>query len=318
VPTGFSYLWLNNFSIFRRFTVKPECIEVTISEDGNICAFAAGYMLYGDSNNRKLNFSMKLPHYGLGVGRGMLSNSLLKINDKQVFFSEYFRNEERTRVHVYSSNDFGKTWEIAYEFKPGVIRHIHALHKDPHTGNTWICTGDNDYECMIGQSDNNYHTIEFIGVGSQVWRTCHLVFTEDSIYWGTDTGSEDISGIYRLDKKDRRLTKLLKVDGAVFFGTRLEKGTILLSTDREGFPNEKDDRIRLYVITGNEQITELEFGTWKHKKTGFRFNFAKLRFQRNQGSDFLAISVLNQKEVPDGDLILISEDELNRIAPNNE
>jgi len=313
VSPGLSVFWLNNFTIFRRLTQKPECIEIAVSGVGNICAFLAGYMLYGDTNNKKFKKTLKLSHYGIGVGRGILSNGLLKVNDNLLFFGEYFRNEERTQVNVYSSKNFGQTWDIAFEFQPGRIRHIHALQEDPFTGKIWICTGDNDDESMIGWSDDNCKTIDFIGQGSQVWRSCHLVFSKESVYWGTDTGSENLAGIYRWDKQNMKLIKLLKVDGAVFFGTRLAKGTIVMSTDREGFPNEKDDRTRLYVITEDDQITTIDCGTWNHKKQGFRFSFATLRFQRSQGSNSLIINFLNQKDVPDGDLIIISEEELNRI-----
>jgi hypothetical protein len=35
-----------------------------------------------------------------------------------------------------------------------------------------------------------------------------------------------------------------------------------------------------------------------------------LRFQRDQGGSSLAITCLNQKEFPDGELLIISEDNL--------
>ena len=98
---------------------------------------------------------------------------------------------------------------------------------------------------MIGWSDDNYINITPIGYGSQIWRTCQLVFTEEAIYWGTDTGSVDLAGIYRWDKKSMELEQVCKTEGAIFFSVRLNNGTIVMSTDREGFPNEKDDKTRL-------------------------------------------------------------------------
>ena len=87
-----------------------------------------------------------------------------------------------------------------------------------------------------------------------------------------------------------------------------------MGTDREGFPNEQDDKTRLLVIQTQYKIKPIEGGTWNNKKHGLRFSFAKLRFQRNQGNDTLAISILNQKEIPDASLILVSEDEIIRKA----
>jgi hypothetical protein len=117
-----------------------------------------------------------------------------------------------------------------------------------------------------------------------------------------------LAGIYRWDRSTKNLTMLQRTNGAVFFGTRLANGTIVMSTDREGFPNEKDDRTRLFFLDMYDRITIITCGTWKYKKSGFRFNFAKLRFQRSQDNDSLAISVLNQREFSDGELLLFNED----------
>lgn len=75
--------------------------------------------------------------------------------------------------------------------------------------------------------------------------------------------------------------------------------------------NEKDDMTKLYILSDKHEVSVIDCGTWNHKKPGFWFKFAKLRFQRNQGSPYLAISVLNQKEFRDGDLVLIHEESIN-------
>jgi hypothetical protein len=211
-------------------------------------------------------------------------------------------------VKIYKYNKINLDWNIAYEFLPGQIRHIHSLQKDPYTGKLWICTGDKDNEAMIGWSNNNFGSINPIGKGSQIWRACQLVFTEEAVLWGTDTGSVELAGVYRWDQTTMELTRLIETNGAVFFGTRLAGETIVMSTDREGFPNEQDNRTRLFILSKEGKIITKQFGTWKYNKSGLRFNFAKLRLQRNQGNDTLVISVLNQKEFPDGDLIIIKEE----------
>jgi hypothetical protein len=313
VPIAFTVFWLLNFSIIRRWSQKFECMEITVSADGDICAFAAGFMFAGDIKSNKFIRTMKLPQFGIGIGRGMISTGLLNVNDKYLFWGEYFRNERRTAVKIYKSKDFGKKWCEAYTFPDGIIRHIHTLQRDPFTGKLWICTGDFDDESMIGWSDDEFMNIQFIGNGAQRWRSCQLVFTENAVYWGADTGSEEHGGIYRWDKTTMKLEKLIKVDGAIFFGTRLEKGTMVMSTDREGFPNEKDDMARLYVISNNHLIREVECGEWCYKQPGIRFGFAKTRFQRNQGGGSLVLNFLNQKGIDGGSLIMISEQELINI-----
>ncbi len=310
VPTGFSILFLNNFTLIRRYTHRPECMEIIVSEKNEICALSAGYMWYRSSEGKKFQKTLKLSNYGIGIGRGLMSTGISNINDSIIFLGEYFDNPQRTMVKIYRSNNFGMTWKTSYKFQPGKIRHIHALQQDPYTGRLWICTGDFDQESMIGWSTDYYNSIYPIGHGSQIWRACQLIFTDSAVYWGTDNNTERHAGIFRWDKKSFELNKLQKTDGAMFFGTRLAQGTIVMSIDREGFQNEKDDKTKLFIITNEDKIKIIDFYTWKYKKLGLRFSFAKLRLQRNQGSNSLAITCLNQKEITDGDLIIITEDTL--------
>jgi len=310
IPSGFSFFWLNNFKIIRVLTVNPECAEISVNRDGSICAFSAGFIWYRDSDGKRFRKTFRLSHYGIGRGRGIF-NGLLKVNNNLLFFGEYFRNKEKTQVRIYKSSNFGQTWEIAHEFKPGTIYHIHALQKDPYTGRLWICTGDDADESMIGWSDDDFQHIYPIGHGSLIWVACKLVFTEEDVYWGTDADSSDVSGIYKWNKSDVKLTRIIEADGAFFYGTMLKRGTIVMSTDRESLSIEKDDKTRLYIIDKNNNVKIITCGTWNNKKAGFQFRFAKLRFQRYQGNDSLWITCLNQKEIPDGDMIMVSEESLN-------
>jgi hypothetical protein len=196
IPTGNSVFWLNNFSLFRRLTLRPECAEITIAQNGSICSFSCGKMWIGKKSEGRLKRTLSLKHFGRKIGRGIMSTGLLKINNNSFYFGEYFSNPERTNVDIYKYCPSNNSWEAAYEFQAGQIRHVHALQRDPYSGRLWICTGDEDNEAMIGWSDNYYKTIEPIGRGSQIWRACQLVFTEEAVYWGTDTGSIDLAGIY--------------------------------------------------------------------------------------------------------------------------
>lgn len=310
VPSGFSIFWFNNFRIFRIFTLRSEIVEMTINEDRQITAFASGLIWFSAGVGQKFEKMMELSHFGPHIGRGIMSTGILQANKKELYLGEYFSNKERTNVKVFKLNSEHRTWEISYEFKPGQIRHIHALQRDPYTNRLWICVGDEDNESMIGWSDDNYRSITPIGHGSQIWRTCQLVFTDEAIFWGTDTGSKDLAGIYRWDRKTMGLKKVHDTKGAIFFSSRLNNGTIVMSTDREGFPNEEDDKTRLFLINKKNKVNSFHCGTWDYKKHGFRFNFAKLRLQRSNGDKSLVISVLNQKEFPESELLIYPEENL--------
>lgn len=310
VPTGPSYFWLNNFTLFRRFTNKPECLEATISGRGAICALSAGYLWHRASEDHKFRKTMKLLHYGLGVGRGVLTYGFKSLGEKEIYWGEYFRNAARGPVKIYKSMDEGQSWEMIREFEAGFTRHIHFIQQDPFTGKLWICMGDYDHESRIGWSDDNFQSIHYIGSGSQMWRSAHAVFTADAVYWGTDSGFDDSAGIYRWDKSSKEYSRVYASEGAILFGTRLENGSLVFSTDREGFPIEKDHLTRLLVLGKSGEVREIEAGTWKHWKKGYRYSFAMLRFLRNQGCSSLALTVINQKEFPAGELLLFDEEVL--------
>jgi hypothetical protein len=313
VPTDFTIFWLRNFTLLRRLTMRPECIEMVITGTGDICALSAGKLWHLPAGERKFHETLHLSHYGFG-DQGVRNDGIMSINDSTIYFGEYFQNPSRTEVCIIETTDGGKTWHWIYKFKPGQIRHIHALQHDSYTGKNWICVGDEDEESMVAWSDDNFRTFSPIGQGSQLWRVCQLVFTEEDILWGTDNSQADLAGIYKYSRETKELSELIKVDGAVFFGTRLSKGTIVFSTDREGFRTEQDDKTRIFIITPDNQIKSIKAGTWKSKKPGFRFKFAMLRFQRDQGAPSLAITCLNQKEFPDGDLLIILEDTLINVT----
>jgi hypothetical protein len=310
VPTGLSYFWLNNFTLFRKFTNKPECLEATVTGQGTICALSAGYLWLRSLEGGAFQRSMKLPNYGLGVGRGILTYGFKSLGDHEIYWGEYFRNTARGPVKIYKSGDQGKSWEVVMEFEAGFTRHVHSIQQDPYTDRLWVCMGDLDHESRIGWTDDGFKTIHYIGSGSQMWRSAHVVFTEDAVYWGTDSGLDDSAGIYRWDRSSEEYHRVHQSPGAVLFGTRLEHGSLVFSTDREGFPIEQDHLTRIYVLGKGGEVSEMEAGTWKHWKKGFRYSFAMLRFLRNQGSSSLAVTVINQKEFPAGELLMFDEEVL--------
>lgn len=313
VPTGFSVFWLRNFTVVRRLTLRPECMELTLAGDGSIIALSAGRVWYLKSGSGKWISTGKLRHYGYG-DQGFRSAGLMNFNNNEVYFGEYFRNKHEGDVLVYKFNNDNLNWETAYRFPGDSIRHIHSVQYDRQDNKIWVCTGDLDRQSLIGWSDDKLKTLNILGSGSQLWRTCHLVLTEESIYWGTDTSDPEVSGIYRMDRATKELKMLRPVDGAIFYATRLKGGTIIFSTDREAMSNEISNMTSLFVVGSNDRVSEIKFGTWGIKIPGFWFKYAILRLQRDQDSEDLAVTVLNQREFSDGELLIISESELRKLT----
>jgi hypothetical protein len=312
VPTGFSILWLNNFTPIRKYSLRSECIEIVITEKEEIHALSAGKMWYAQKPGSAFKKTLQLPHYGYQVGRGFMSTGITK-NANRVFFGEYFRNLERASVKIFRTKPGSGQWEVAYEFKPDETRHIHTLQADPFSNKLWVGTGDNNSDAFIGWSDRDFDTLQRIGYGSQRWRACQFVFTEAAVYWGTDTDDASEAGIYRWDKNSNNLEKIVEIDGAIYFGTLLTNGIIVMSADREGFINEIDDKTSLYFINEKGNLHKLSCGTWEHRKPGIRFSYAKLRLQRGQNNDFLAVSCLNQIEMPESELLIYSATDIHHF-----
>jgi hypothetical protein len=313
VPTGFNIFWLRNFSLLRKITIRPECMEVTVTGNGDLFAVSGGSLWISVSNRKQFRRIFTLSHYGFG-DQGVRSAGILNYNDSIIYLGEYYTNKNRDAIRVFEYSIVSDTVKIAYEFEPGQIRHVHAIQKDYFTGRIWICTGDLDSESAIAWTDNGFNTVNYLFAGSQTFRVCQLVFTDNNLYWGTDTGIEQEAGIFRALKSGDNMGKLNTPDGAVFYATRLNNGIIVFSTDREGLENEKDDKTRLFIINGDNKVTEIEGGTWKHKNPGLWFKYSFLRLQRDQGATSLAVTFLNQKEFNESELIIFSEESLQSVA----
>jgi hypothetical protein len=320
VPSGFNFYWLRNFTFFRKLTLRPECIEFTVSDNGDISAFSSGRLWYLENGKSSFKEAIKMKNFGKG-DQGLRNTGLLKSSSGKLFFGEYFRNKLRLPVKIFDSNNNGKTWEERYVFHSGEIRHLHAIQEDTYTKKLFFLSGDWDTESKIGFSDNEFKTVSILGEGSQTYRVCQLVFHRNSIYWGTDTSEKATSGIFKYDKKLKTIRKIGNVHGAVFFATRLDNGLIVMTTNRENNKLETDDYTRFYIINPEtDQIKELIGGTWASKKPGFWFKYAQLRIQRYQGASFLAVSVMNQKEFSESEFFLIDSKEIykwfNNIVQN--
>jgi hypothetical protein len=168
-----------------------------------------------------------------------------------IFFGEYTLNMDRKNSSsLFRSKDFGKTFECIKTFKPEEIRHIHFIEWDIFDNCLWLGTGDRDSESKLYRSYDNGDTFELIGEGNQLWRAVGVSFTEDSIYWGTDAGSDSGTHpnyIIKMDRQTKRLEKILEVNGPCHGNAILSDGTIYISTGIEGGENEKDSFAHLWM-----------------------------------------------------------------------
>ncbi len=120
-----------------------------------------------------------------------------------VYLGEYNTDDQAAphiSIKIYKGTENGEHWHAVYAFPPrdstgynGGVRHVHAVQRDPYTGDIWIATGDGDAQSRI-----YYHThrlepdsdgvvrLNLVGTGSQETRTVSFAFTEHYIYWFMD------------------------------------------------------------------------------------------------------------------------------------
>ena len=177
------------------------------------------------------------------VLRGTRPLHIASTPDDHVFWGEYFDNPARDEVHIYASTDRGCTWEVAYTFPRGAVRHVHNVVYDEWAHCLWVLTGDSGSECRILRVSCDFRNVDVILSGHQQARAVALVPTPDGLYFSSDTPLES-NHVYRLDRGGT-LTELAKLSSSSIYGCRAGGG-IFFSTMVEPSRANRDRNVRLY------------------------------------------------------------------------
>ncbi len=108
----------------------------------------------------------------------------------EIYAGEYFYNLKRKAVSIFRSTDGGRTWDEAYRFAPGAIRHVHGIVYDERTGMLVTLTGDTDAESMVLLTPDGYRTMRVLSGGSQRSRAVAILKAEGGYFLPTDTPFE--------------------------------------------------------------------------------------------------------------------------------
>jgi hypothetical protein len=157
--------------------------------------------------------------------------------DGNVFFGEYFDNAKRDEVHIYSSQDRGDTWRVAYTFPKGSIRHVHNIAHDPWSNCLWILTGDYGKECRIMRASCDLKTVDPVLAGNQQARAVAAVAAPEGLYFASDTPLE-ANHLYRMDRNgvvsvladlDSSSIEGCRVGDRIVFATMVEPSKVNLA-----------------------------------------------------------------------------------------
>lgn len=159
------------------------------------------------------------------ITRGSRPLNLAVDGAGRLVWGEYGQNPGRREMHVYVSEDGGRTFSVAFTFPAGSIRHVHGLTYDPYLERFWVFTGDYDAEPGIGIFTPGLDDLTWIARGVQSCRAVQAIVRRDDLLFCTDTELET-NAIVRLDKQTGRITRLRDVEGTSFFAEKC--GAVML------------------------------------------------------------------------------------------
>jgi hypothetical protein len=223
----FKYSLLSNFVLLKRLFRAEITNLYSLSDGSQLCIAKKGiFRKSKDKNIFEKCFK---------IDRGSRPLNLCIDENENLFFGEYFQNENRENVNIYSSSDKGISWRKIFTFPSGIIRHIHAIQYDPFTNLIWVITGDDEGECIIGYTSDKFKTFNTKFRGNQEFRTCRLFFYKDFIAFATDSPfienqikifSRDNSKILNLNKIQGSVIKGGQCKNISFFSTAVEKSSV--------------------------------------------------------------------------------------------
>lgn len=168
-------------------------------------------------------------------------------NSGALYFGEYFMNPDRGLVRIFRVCPKGESLEVAYVFPAGKIRHVHGVYRDPfHQGRLWVSVGDNDGECFLYWTDDEFASLSRMGDGSQLWRAVGLVFTASKVIWGTDSPHQT-NHFVSWDRNTGKLEVGQQVDGTVWYAGTTSDGMFFAGTSVEKGPGVTTDQARVYL-----------------------------------------------------------------------
>ena len=154
------------------------------------------------------------------------------IHNGIIYFGQYDQNKTRKASKIYKIDNKNNI-SIAHTFLPGVIRHVHSITSDLDIENRiWITTGDNDGECLLLYTDDNFKNISNIGDKSQDFRIVNLGFSKEYLFYGTDNLIKE-NYIYRQNRSDGKRKKVLSIKQTAWFLKQDIKGNAILGTTVE-------------------------------------------------------------------------------------
>jgi hypothetical protein len=185
----FGAAWAGYLRTLRDVFRYQELVELMALDENTLLAFAGGDAYRVDLVRGEATRVHTLRYYGPGRGRGLMPHGLTRDADGVIYYGEYPTGTLSSveTVRLWRSLDEALSWEVAHDFAPGEVRHIHAAQWDPYGNALWVATGDRNPECRIGYSRDRGTTFTWVGQGDQRFRAISFLFTPKAVSWAMDS-----------------------------------------------------------------------------------------------------------------------------------
>jgi len=174
------------------------------------------------------------------------------------YVADYFANTDRKEpVRIHRSRDLSR-FEVAWEFPPGDIRHVHAVIPDPEDDRRiWVLTGDTDPESRILFTDDDFATLRTFLSDGQRTRATDLVIREGRLIWGMDS-PETTSSIVSADKNGGGgISTWQELPGPAYYMTRNRAGGVYIGTTAEPGAGVQDRSGHLFGLLPDQTWSEV-------------------------------------------------------------
>jgi len=245
-PLNFIISMLSKSRVFQRF-LRSMYYNVIRLDSGEI--FVTFQKKVGLFRNGKF-FSVK----GLDKDARFLRGSCAVDEKGGIYFGEYNSNPKRGVVNIYYLPQNSTSAEVVFQFPENSIRHVHGIYFDKYDNSIWCVCGDLEKECRILKTKNCFKNFEVVGEGDETWRTVSLIFTKDSIYYGMDAEFRQ-NYIYQINRKDKKRTELIKVDGPIYYSHKVGE-KIFFEVTAENCPS-SNNLASLWSIDSNKKIEKI-------------------------------------------------------------
>ena len=243
---------------FARYEVRCFC-KVS---GGNVAA-ATRWGIYYAAVDHHVMSCAELPQLSRRI---RLPMTMIVDSQSHVLWGEYWGNADRDEVHIFASDDCGRSYEPVRTFPRNSIRHIHSILEDEYDDGYWVLTGDENDESGIGWLSRDFKSFEWLIKGDQQCRAAIAFVFKDRLVYGTDT-EKDYNGIYAVDKKSGKKEKLKQICGSCIYASKYGRWHVI-STSVETFHKFKTNLATLWVSRNGsdwKQIWQVEKDIWPKK-----------------------------------------------------